>query len=65
MRTSQARAALDGRDYVVPDDVKAMAHPVIAHRLVLNSNTRLRGRATEEVLDEVVDDVSVPIVDPR
>ena len=58
-------AAIHGRDYVRPDDVKTLAHPVLAHRLVLNSNTRLRGRATEEVLDEVVADVSVPIADTR
>lgn len=64
-RAARGWAAIQGRDYVRPDDVKELAHSVLAHRLVLNSNTRLRGRATEEVLDEVVAEVTVPIVDPR
>jgi MoxR-like ATPase len=62
-RASRAWAAIQGRDYVRPDDVKRMVHPVLAHRLVLNSNTRLRGRATDEVLDEVMAEVAVPIAD--
>ena len=62
-RAARAWAAIQGRDYVRPDDVKALAHPVLAHRLVLNSNTRLRGRATDEVLDEVIAQVGVPIAD--
>jgi MoxR-like ATPase len=64
-RAARGWAAIQGRDYVRPDDVKELAHSVLAHRLVLNSNTRLRGRATEEVLDEVVAEVTVPIADPR
>ena len=62
-RASRAWAAIQGRDYARPDDVKRMVHPVLAHRLVLNSNTRLRGRATDEVLDEVMAEVAVPIAD--
>ena len=62
-RAARAWAAIQGRDYVRPDDVKRMAHPVLAHRLVLNSNTRLRGRATDEVLEEVISEVGVPIAD--
>ena len=64
-RAARGWAAIHGRDYVRPDDVKTLAHPVLAHRLVLNSNTRLRGRATDEVLDEVVAEVVVPIADAR
>jgi MoxR-like ATPase len=64
-RAARAWAAIQGRDYVRPDDIKELSHPVLAHRLVLNSNTRLRGRATDEVLDEVVAEVSVPIADIR
>ncbi len=64
-RAARAWAAIQGRDYVRPDDVKDLAHPVIGHRLVLNSNTRLRGRATDEVLDEVIAQVTVPIADTR
>ena len=60
---SRALAAIEGRDYVRPDDVKRLVHPVLAHRLLLSSQTRLRGRATDDVLDEVLRELPVPIVD--
>ncbi len=60
-KTSQALAAIGGRDFVTPDDVKRMAVPVLAHRMVLTSNARLRGRTTEQVLGEVLSSVPVPI----
>jgi MoxR-like ATPase len=60
-KTSQARAALDGRDFVTPDDVKAMAETVLAHRLILTSNARLRGRLPEQIVAEVVSSIPVPI----
>ncbi len=56
--------AIDGRDYVRPDDVKQLAHPVLAHRLLLSSHTRLRGRTTDDVLDEILSTLPVPIIDP-
>jgi MoxR-like ATPase len=62
-RASRALAAMDGRDYVRPDDVKRLAQPVLSHRLVLSSQTRLRGRTAEDVLDEILHDVAVPVVD--
>mgnify|MGYP003704704509 CR=1 FL=1 len=52
-----ARAALDGRDYVRPDDIKQLTHPVLGHRLLLSSNTRLRGRTADDVLDEILAEV--------
>ncbi len=60
-KTSQARAALDGRDYVTPDDVKALAEIVLAHRLILTSNSRLRGRTAEQIVAEVLHSTPVPI----
>ncbi|MDA1189277.1 MAG: MoxR family ATPase [Chloroflexi bacterium] len=60
-KMSQARAAINGRDYVKPDDVKALAAPVLAHRMVLGPTARLRGRTTTEVVAEVLTKVSVPI----
>ena len=60
---ARAVAAIEGRDYVRPDDVKRLAQPVLAHRLLLSSQTRLRGRTTEDVLDEIVREVPVPIID--
>ena len=62
--TARAAAAIDGRDYVRPDDVKRLAQPVLAHRLMLSSQTRLRGRTTDDVLDEILRELPVPIVDP-
>ena len=60
-KTAQAKAALDGRDFVTPDDVKEMAETVLAHRMILTSNSRLRGRTTEMIVVEVLDSVPVPI----
>lgn len=60
-RTCQARAAISGRDFVIPDDVKQLAPYVLTHRLVVNPQTRLRGRAPEDVVREVVNVVPVPV----
>ena len=60
-KTAQARAAVDGRDFVTPDDVKAMAAPVLGHRLILNSTARLRGSTPEEIVGELLSTVPVPI----
>ncbi len=60
-RTCQARAAINGRDFIIPDDVKDMAPPVLTHRLVVNPQTRLRGRVPEDVVREIVDTVPVPV----
>ena len=60
-RASQARAAIHGRDYVIPDDVKILAPSVLTHRIIINPQTRLRGRTTEEVIMDVVDQVPVPV----
>jgi MoxR-like ATPase len=63
-RAARAYAAIAGRDYVRPDDVKALVRPVLGHRLQLSSASRLRGRDAEEVLDEILTSVDVPIADP-
>jgi MoxR-like ATPase len=60
-RAARARAALDGRDYVLPDDVKQLVGPVLAHRLILSTQARLRGRDVEQLLAEVVERVPVPL----
>lgn len=59
--TCQARAALNGRDYVIPDDAKVLAEPVLAHRLIISVNARLRGRSAADILAEVVASVPVPV----
>lgn len=60
-RTSQALAAIQGRDYVLPDDVKKMAPYVLTHRLVIAAKTRLRGRSAEEIVRDVVGMVPAPV----
>ena len=60
-KTSQALAAIQGREFVTPDDVKAMAASVLAHRILLTSNARLRGRSSEGIIEEIVSSVPVPI----
>jgi MoxR-like ATPase len=60
-RTAQALAALRGRGYVIPDDVKALARPVLSHRIIINPQVRLRGQRPDEVLMEIVNSVPVPV----
>jgi MoxR-like ATPase len=62
-RASQALAALRGRDYVLPDDIKALAIPVLAHRLILSPEARLRGRTAAQLLEEIIAGVPVPVED--
>jgi MoxR-like ATPase len=57
----RARAFLEGREYVLPDDVKALAWPALAHRLVLTTDARIRDRRVDEVLEEVLERVPVPV----
>lgn len=60
-RAGQAWAALAGRDYVLPDDYKALAGPVLGHRLLVRPAAALRGRTAEDVLAEVVARVELPL----
>jgi MoxR-like ATPase len=63
-RTAQARAAMAGRDYVLPDDIKYLAVPTIAHRVILGPGARLRDLTAEQVVDEILHSVPVPGGDP-
>jgi len=60
-RTCQALAAIRGREFVIPDDVKTMAPYVLTHRLMVNPQTRLRGRSPEDINHDVVETVPVPV----
>ncbi|MBC7528750.1 MAG: MoxR family ATPase [Chthonomonadaceae bacterium] len=62
MYASQARAAMQGREYVKPDDIKALAPSVLAHRLIVRPEQRVRGVTAETILAEILDRVSVPTV---
>ncbi|MFP3975543.1 MAG: AAA family ATPase [Dehalococcoidia bacterium] len=57
---SQALAAIRGRDYVIPDDVKYLSKPVLAHRLIATPEMRLRGKSVEGIVEEVVNTIPVP-----
>lgn len=59
-RAAQSFAAVQGRGYVIPDDVKFLAHPVLEHRLILNPESRLRRVTQESVLRGIVKEVPVP-----
>ena len=59
-RTSQARAAMLGRDYVLPDDVKFVAPYVLTHRLIVSPSARLRNVTPSDVLVEVLEQLPVP-----
>lgn len=63
-RASQALALMEGRDFVIPDDIKRLAGPVFAHRVVLNQRTSLVSRSTEaaeRILDEILNRIEVPL----
>jgi len=59
-RTAQARAAVLGRDYVVPDDIKALAVPALAHRLIVGSAARVRDVDTRAIVQEIIRSLPVP-----
>jgi MoxR-like ATPase len=61
LRVAKARALAEGRDYVLPDDVKAVAAPVLAHRLILAPEARSAGMTAEEVVAEAVEQTPVPV----
>jgi len=59
-RAGQARAALHGRDHVLPDDIKALAVPVLAHRLIVSPAARLRDLSSDQIMQEIVYSTPVP-----
>ncbi len=59
-RTAQARAAVQGRDFVIPDDVKELALPVLGHRLIINPAARMRNVSARGIIHEILNSVPVP-----
>lgn len=59
-RAGQARAALQGRDHVLPDDIKALAVPVLAHRIIVSPAARLRDLGSDQIVQEIVLSTSPP-----
>lgn len=60
MKASKGYAAIAGRDYVTPDDIKRAAQPVLAHRLTLENALRIRKGAAAEIIDDILDKTAVP-----
>ncbi len=60
-QAAQARAAILGRDFVLPDDVKQIAPPVLCHRLMVAPQAQLRGRSASELVADIVAAVPVPV----
>jgi MoxR-like ATPase len=59
-RTSRVNAWLEGRDHVTPDDVRAMVHPVLRHRLILSYDASAEGIQADQVIDKILELVAVP-----
>ena len=60
VRAGQARAAMSGRDYVLPDDIQALATAVLAHRIIVSPAARLRDLSSDRIVQEAVRATSVP-----
>ena len=61
VRASQALAAVNGREFVTPDDVRAMSEPVLAHRVISTAEAELLGKSTSELIAAIVESVPVPV----
>ncbi|HEX8413121.1 MAG TPA: magnesium chelatase, partial [Sphingomicrobium sp.] len=57
---ARARAALDGRDFVIPDDVKALAPALLRHRLILSPAAEINGRRVEDVVTGIIESIEAP-----
>ena len=57
---ARARAALDGRDFVIPDDIKTLALPTLRHRVLLSPAAEIEGRTTEETLMAIIEQTAAP-----
>jgi MoxR-like ATPase len=63
LRAARAFAAAEERDFVIPDDVKTLAVPALAHRIIVTADAVMTGRSTEVVLEEILDEVPVPVAE--
>jgi MoxR-like ATPase len=61
LRAARALAATDGRDYVIPDDVKALGIPVLSHRIIATADALMGGRSPGAILSELLEEVPVPV----
>ena len=61
-KTSRSSAAIDGRDYVIPDDIKAVALQVVSHRIVLKPESKIRGVTGHHIMRKILSEVPVPVI---
>lgn len=59
LRGSMARAALNGRTYVIPDDVRDLAHPALRHRILLSREAAIAGVTPDQIIDEILESIGV------
>ena len=60
MRVAQAQALLTGRDYVIPEDVKAYAHDVLRHRILMTFEALADGVTSDQIIDSIIETVPIP-----
>jgi len=61
-KTARASAAIDGRDYVIPDDIKNVALEVVSHRIVLKPESKIRGVTGRHITRKILSEVPVPVI---
>lgn len=62
LKASKAKAYVEGRNYVIPDDVKEMVRPVLSHRLILSPEARIEGKNINEILENLLKKVVIPVI---
>jgi MoxR-like ATPase len=60
MKASKAIAAIRGRDFVTPDDIKHVAYPVLNHRVILSHEREMEGTSIEEIITDILNTVEIP-----
>ncbi|MTI66635.1 MAG: MoxR family ATPase [Firmicutes bacterium] len=60
-KSSQAYAAIKGRDYVIPDDIKYLVKPILRHRIKLNSNVLVKGKSVDDILEQILFNITTPV----
>lgn len=63
MKAAQSLAALRGRDFVLPDDIKELFIPIVNHRIIVETKEKLKGTTSTKVLEEILDKVEIPVLD--
>ncbi len=60
-KAAQANAAINGRDYVIPEDIKSLAADILKHRIIIRSETKLKNVRPENIIEKILTNIAVPI----